>query len=96
MNMPFGLKNKIQTILTRYLDWVEGLRCPLWLRALRFGVGRFRTYCARLSIARFTTRICECGTVLAAVIEILVFWLLVAMLALSKRVKSSLVDVGFG
>jgi hypothetical protein len=70
---------------TRYLDWIEGLRRPLLrLSAVRFGVMRLRPSHARLSVARFSARICEGGTVLAAVFEILEFRLLVALLELMK------------
>lgn len=73
---------KIEMLHTRYLDWIKGLRRPLLLSAVRFGIGRPRPRNARLSVASFSTRICEGGTVLAAVFEILEFRLLVALLEL--------------
>lgn len=70
---------------TRELGWVESLRRPLLrLSAVRFGIRRLRPSYARLSVARFTARICKGGTVLATVLEILEFRLLVAMLELIK------------
>jgi hypothetical protein len=48
-----------------------------------------------LRIARFTARVRESGTILAAVLEILEFRLLVAMLELIKSVQASLMALEF-